>query len=143
MRRTRQREAILRALAETDQHPTAHGVYEAVRRELPHVGLATVYRLLRALEDEGTVASLAVGDGARRYDGRPGGHQHIVCQRCGAVVDIPELVVGHAREEIRRWTGFEVDSVSVQWRGVCPRCQRAGASSGDGARAAAQEVDRD
>jgi Fur family transcriptional regulator, peroxide stress response regulator len=124
MRRTRQRDAILRVLTETTEHPTAQAVYETVRADLPNVGMATVYRLLKALEDEGAVASMLVDGGPRRYDGRPGGHQHIVCTRCGCVVDIPELVTDHAGAEVERWTGFVVDSLSVQWRGVCPECSR-------------------
>ncbi len=128
MRRTRQREAIVRFLATSEEHPTAQAVHEGIRSELPHVGLATVYRVLRSLEEEGVVVAMAVGDGARRYDGRPGGHQHIVCTRCERVVDIPDLVTGHARDEVRRWTGFEIGAVDVQWRGLCPECQDAGAA---------------
>lgn len=120
----------MRALARSGEHPTAQAIYEAVRAELPRIGLATVYRLLHALEQEGLVASMALCDGPRRYDGRPGGHQHIVCTRCGRIVDIPDLVAGHARDEVRRWTGFAVESLNVQWRGICPECQRQEESAG-------------
>ena len=123
MRRTRQRAEVLRVLQATDGHPTAEGIQAEVRKTLPHVSLATIYRQLAALADEGRVALLAADHGPRRYDGSMTPHHHIVCSRCGLIADVPDLVGEHARAEIERWTGFQVDPQRTSWAGLCSSCR--------------------
>src|SRR5579872_227529 len=123
MRQTRQRTTLLRILRPTDEHPTALWLCSALREELPHVSLGTVYRLLDSLVKEGVVGEIDLGDGARRFDGKPGPHHHIVCTQCGRTVDVPELLSAGARELIAHWTGFGITGVRMNWEGLCPSCQ--------------------
>lgn len=123
MRRTIQRDAILRILTHTNQHPTAEWIHKEVRKQLPRVSLGTVYRLLNHLVAEGRVSELTLDDGPKRYDGQPGDHQHVVCTACGRIADVPEIVPPEARAEIERWTGFSVLYLSVKWYGLCAECR--------------------
>ena len=86
---TRQRAAVFAFLRSTDCHPTAEQVFQAVRRPLPHISLATVYKALEALVDAGVAARLADNSGPARYDGRSDAHYHLRCERTGQVRDLP------------------------------------------------------
>src|SRR5205823_12963678 len=72
-----------------DCHPTAEQVFAAVRRRLPNISLATVYKALEALVDAGVAARIAGDPGPARYDGRSDAHYHLRCERTGQVRDLP------------------------------------------------------
>jgi Fur family peroxide stress response transcriptional regulator len=111
---TRQRAAVFHCLRATDCHPTAEQVFVAVRRQVPHISLATVYKALEALVDAGLAARLADSNGPARYDGRSDAHYHLRCLRTGAVRDLalpydPHLIDKIAPDllECLRRAGFE------------------------------------
>ena len=87
---TPQRIAIVRELAEDRSHPTAHELFERLRPAFPTMSFATVYNTLDALAKLGLVGSLRLGS-AVRYDPNTELHHHAVCDRCGAVIDLPTL----------------------------------------------------
>jgi Fe2+ or Zn2+ uptake regulation protein len=113
---TRQRVEVFTYLQSVELHPTAEQVFAAVRRHIPNISLATVYKALEALVDAGLAARLADDTGgAVRYDARPEAHYHLRCERTGQVRDLelpydpgllerlaPDLV-----DQLRR-QGFEV-----------------------------------
>jgi Fe2+ or Zn2+ uptake regulation protein len=114
-RYTRQRAAVFAYLRSVDCHPTAEQVFTAVRRHIPHISLATVYKALEALVDAGLAARLAGGPGPARYDGRSDAHYHLRCQRTGEVRDLPlpydahlfDKLAPHLAEALRQ-QGFEI-----------------------------------
>jgi Fe2+ or Zn2+ uptake regulation protein len=88
-RYTRQRAAVFAYLRGVDCHPTAEQVYSAVRKTIPNISLATVYKSLEALVDVGLAAKLPDLDGPARYDCRGDAHYHFRCTRTGQVRDLP------------------------------------------------------
>jgi len=86
---TRQRQAVWSYLRSVDMHPTAEQVFAAVRRHIPNISLATVYKALDALVVAGLAARLANDDGTSRYDGRSEPHYHLRCLQTGQVRDVP------------------------------------------------------
>lgn len=86
---TRQRAAVFDYLRSTPQHATAEQVYEAVRRRLPHISLATVYKALEALVAAGLANKLPDASGPARYDCRGDAHYHFRCLKTGRVYDLP------------------------------------------------------
>jgi len=131
VRQTKQRAALVRILRATDEHPTAQCLHSELRKELPNVSLATVYRLLHALSAEGVIAEIEVGQGARRFDGKPGPHHHIACTACGRTMDVPELLSSGAQEMIAHWSGYTITGVRMSWEGVCPACRDRSGPSND------------
>jgi Fur family peroxide stress response transcriptional regulator len=123
MRNTRQRQVVLDIVRNTSTHPTADWVYEQARQVIPNISLGTVYRLLNRLHEEGLVAQLEVGSRKARFDGNPGDHQHIVCEKCGRIADVPDVIDALATQRIEQTTGFRVSTHRVEWFGVCPECQ--------------------
>src|SRR5213082_3214442 len=122
---TSQRLAIFEALAASREHPSAEQIHRAVRRRIPTLSLATVYKNLEALREIGAVADVNPLHEQGRYEaalpgtgaGRP--HHHLVCVSCKKVrdlYDVAPLRIGDAQ-------GFEVRAVRVQAEGLCPECR--------------------
>jgi Fur family peroxide stress response transcriptional regulator len=85
---TPQRLAVFRHLTAVASHPSAEELYATVRRELPTLSLATVYKTLDALARIGVVRRVS-RDGARsRWDAGLESHHHLVCIQCGEVSDV-------------------------------------------------------
>ena len=117
--------AVLDVLRASQNHPTAMDVYEAVRRSRPRIGLATVYRILRQLTEQGLIKELEYGSGCSRYDARTCRHDHAICIECGALLDIPQDVQfsNKALQAAAQSTGFELGSHEVRIYGRCTVCQ--------------------
>jgi Fur family ferric uptake transcriptional regulator len=124
-RMTRQRRVILEEVQKVHTHPTAGEVCDMVRRRLPRISLATVYRSLDALAEQGLLRKLEMGGAQRRFDADLYSHQHVRCVLCGRVenveVDLPPEVALP-----RQNRGFEVTSCAIEYLGVCPDCQTTG-----------------
>src|SRR6266542_2342860 len=88
LRSTMPRRVILDVVRATDTHPTAAIVFERVRRRLPRVSLATVYRNLRRLAAEGLLRERVEATGLR-FDPNVGPHDHFICVACGRILDLP------------------------------------------------------
>ena len=128
-RYTRQRQAVLACLRMSNGHPTAEQVFATVRRRMPNISLATVYKALDALVDAGLANRIAGDHGPTRYDGRSEPHYHLRCQNSGEVIDLslpydsalldkldPQLI------ETLRQQGFEITGHRLELVGrfVCP-----------------------
>ena len=123
LRLTRPRRLILDVVRATDAHPTAAFVYRKVRRRLPRVSLATVYRNLRMLAAEGFLAE-RTDAGGRRFDGNTGPHDHFTCLTCGRIYDVPARDEWSGRRRIAARTGFEVLDHRTEYYGRCAACRR-------------------
>lgn len=122
-RLTPQRAAVLDTVRQAQDHPTARDVYQRVRRRVPGIGFATVYRALNLLADHGQVLELQLGDEAvARYDGNVSRHDHVICSNCGAVADVRVELPGRVTVEATVASGFTVDSYELRFSGRCPSC---------------------
>jgi len=128
-RNTRQREVILEELRKLHCHPTATGLYEIVRRQLPKVSLGTVYRNLELLSQMGIVRKLGFSGSEARFDGDVADHGHIRCIRCGRVEDVGGGPLDPAVSEDHDCRGYEVLGHRLELLGICPDCRRSSAES--------------
>jgi Fe2+ or Zn2+ uptake regulation protein len=87
-RYTSQRAAVYNHLCTARNHPTAEAIYAVVRRTLPKISLATVYKALEALVDCGLAAKLTSADGPCRYDPRTEEHYHLHCLKTQRIEDL-------------------------------------------------------
>src|SRR5262250_1764334 len=87
-RRTRQLEQVFAALQGDHTHPFAHEIYRRVHKKLPRISLATVYRNLHSLVEEGKISTLLLDEQGARFDPETSEHDHFICERCGRVVDL-------------------------------------------------------
>jgi Fur family transcriptional regulator, peroxide stress response regulator len=124
LRLTRQRSAVFDYLRSVDSHPTAEEVYSAVRKEIPHISLATVYKALEALVESHLASKLAYADGPARYDCRCDAHYHIRCLKTGQVRDLETAFDSHLIEKLDpslidslRKQGFQVTDYRLELLG--------------------------
>lgn len=125
-RRTTSRQAIVEALVEVGDHVTADELAEQVRQRFPSVNLSTVYRTLDALEDVGVVDHVHLGHGRAIYHLTEDDHQHLVCEECERVVELPLEQLAPLLERIDREFGFAVDRRHFAIVGLCADCRRDG-----------------
>ena len=121
-RLTPQREAVLRAVQERHDHPTASDIFAAAKQHLPGISYATVYNSLRYLRQAGLVRELSFGDGASRYDGITERHDHAICTECGKLVDFDLAEPAELMHEAARKSHFQAVSVHLTLVGRCPDC---------------------
>lgn len=120
-RATRQLEATWIALCATRTHPTAEELHRTVRRELPSISLATVYRNLQKLVADDRARLVAVAERRTRFDGRTDAHDHFVCRACGRVVDV-ERSRGASRVRRPPLGRHRVEEFSLTYFGRCASC---------------------
>lgn len=119
---SKQRQLILRALGSGNAHFTAEEVYTRLKADNPQLSLATVYRNLNALSDKGQVRRIRVPGGADRYELVARDHDHLVCERCGRMVDVPSADLAEAERGAEEATGAVVFGHALLYRGLCPQC---------------------
>jgi len=121
---TRQRRVILDALEKSDSHPTADELYDMVRRKMPKISLATVYRNLEILSEAGVVRKLEFAGCQKRFDKTLEEHNHIRCLDCGRVEDLPAGPSEGLQEKFVHETDFEIVGYKLELIGYCPVCKR-------------------
>lgn len=121
-RTTRQREAVLTALQGDHTHPFAHEIYRRVHKKLPRISLATVYRNLHSLVEEGKIRTLLLGEQVARFDPETSEHDHFICERCGRVIDLFLPRVRCIDLTSLTKDGYVVTTHDLTVHGVCPRC---------------------
>jgi Fe2+ or Zn2+ uptake regulation protein len=99
-RYTAQRAAVFDYLEKVKTHPTAEEVYRAVRRRIPRISLATVYKALEALVEARLATKLTNGDDAARYDCRGEDHYHLRDVESGEIRDLPVAFDPHLLAKI-------------------------------------------
>jgi Fe2+ or Zn2+ uptake regulation protein len=124
IRLTRQREAVLRIIQQADKHLTAQEVYDRVRQQLPGIAYGTVYNALSYLIGAGLIQIVNVGNGPALYDQNLNRHDHLVCRRCGKVLDYAFRDLEQAMDQVAEATGFRIERAQALFVGLCPDCQR-------------------
>jgi Fur family peroxide stress response transcriptional regulator len=127
-RLTQQRLEVVREIAGTDEHPDAETIYHRVRERVPTISLDTVYRSLAALADLGLIRRVTELAGPARYDANVARHHHFVCTRCGLVADIEGAALDAWTPTARVPVPGTIESIEVQFRGICTRCRAEGAA---------------
>lgn len=124
---TPQRLAVYRHLAAGAGHPSAEELCALVRRELPTLSLATVYKTLERLARIGAVRRVSRAGARSRWDAGAESHHHLVCIECEKVSDVLDArldaVKGRAGVLAGRH-GFEVTGHVVDIFGRCAECRR-------------------
>jgi Fur family ferric uptake transcriptional regulator len=122
MRRTKQRQAILNQLVSADGPLSVNEVYERASAELPGLGMATVYRTLKALKEGGEISVVELPGEDPRYEAAGlGHHHHFRCLSCTRTFDLGVCPVGIPRGTTLPG-GFSVEHHSLTLYGRCPAC---------------------
>lgn len=125
-RTTRQRSALVALLDELDGFRSAQDLHALLRERGDSVGLATVYRALQALVDEGQLDVLRAADGEASYRRcSPVHHHHLVCRSCGRTVEVADPPVERWAAKMAAEHGFTEVQHQVEVFGTCAACAAA------------------
>ncbi len=122
---TRQRIAVAEVLLASEDHPSVEGLRQRLTSRGDHVGMATLYRTVDALVTSGLVLEHDFGEGFKRYEPvrQPTEHAHLVCHRCGGVVEFSN----ERLERMLRMTAdehhFHYERHRVEIHGICAQCR--------------------
>jgi len=122
-RLTPQRQAIIRALSQECQHPTADEIFRVVRERMPDISAATVYNTLNELSEMELLAEIPSVRGEHRYDANLDPHDHVVCVVCGCIEDVVSNGIS-SRLTPADACGFEIIGHRLVFLGYCPACKR-------------------
>ena len=104
---TTARRLVISTLLDARGHVTAEDLAVNIQEQHPEIHLSTVYRTLDSLEKLGIVEHTHVGHGPAVYHVGIT-HQHLVCEECGAVIDVPTQLLEGVGDSLRREYGFEL-----------------------------------
>lgn len=124
-RMTKQRLAVAEALAEVDDFATAQQLHRWLQDAERKVSLATVYRLLQSMADDGLVDVLRSGDGEARFRRceTERHHHHLVCRRCSKTVEVLAPAVERWAARVAEEHDFSDPEHTVEIYGLCASCR--------------------
>ncbi|HUF63726.1 MAG TPA: transcriptional repressor [Verrucomicrobiales bacterium] len=132
LRRTPQRDAIVRAAFEATDHFTAEDLWERTRRIDGNASRATVYRTLALLVESGLLREIDLGRDNRHYDPNfleHPDHNHLICVDCDRVVEFEDDHITLLEDCISKRLGFTPSRKSIRIEANCEEFQRLGACS--------------
>ena len=97
-------------------------LHETVRESLGSADYSSVFRAVGQLEKQGLLDRIDLGDGRARFEVREDHHEHIRCERCGRIQEVPVCVLDDAAAQVHSLTGFKVLSHRVVFGGLCSAC---------------------
>ena len=120
---THQRRVIYETVMSLDGHPSPELIYDAVRKKIPSISLATVYKNVRTFLESGMLREVSMHHGSIRVEPNECEHYHLVCTRCRGITDLdPATVHVQALTRKRELQGFQIARISVDVLGICSAC---------------------
>jgi len=124
LRMTNQREIILRELRKSKRHLSADELYDIVKKVMPRISLATVYRNLEILSEAGLIGKLEISGRQKRFDFDVSDHDHIYCVMCHKVDNLDIERKNIDSEQLGATAGYTITGYRVEIIGICPDCQK-------------------
>ena len=124
-RMTKQRRAVLDELGRVQDFSSAQQIFEDLHSQGHRVGLATVYRSLQGLAEDGRVDTLRSSDGESLYRSCTSNHHHhhLVCRECGFTEEIEQSQIESWVTSVAQAHGFAGVEHSLELFGTCSSCQ--------------------
>lgn len=121
---TPQREMIVEAIAHSGHHINAEEVFAQVQERTHSVNIATVYRTLELLVEQGLASRIDLGEERVMYATyQHGPHIHLVCRQCGQVIDAKQDMLSVLNNQLQSEYQFAADLQHISVVGLCSDCQ--------------------
>ncbi len=121
---TPQREMIVEAIAHQGDHINAEEIFALIQKRTRSVNLATVYRTLDLLVEQGLASRIDLGEGRVIYaTHQHGPHIHLVCRQCGQVLYADQEMLSAFNHQLRSDYHFAADLQHISVLGLCSLCQ--------------------
>jgi Fur family ferric uptake transcriptional regulator len=113
---------VVAILLDSDRHLTADALIAEVERRTPGIAPSTIYRVLLRLDELDVIEHVHSGSGPTFYHLRERGHAHLVCNGCGAIIDIPDDVFTQLGRTVQSVYGFSLEPRHAALLGRCSEC---------------------
>jgi len=126
LRLTKVRKDLIEYILKTKDHWTIQDLGDRVSKELPRIGIATVYRTVNLLVEEGSITRTITDSGIARFEVTPKSHHdHLSCLSCGKIVEFENEQIERLQEQIAHENGFKLTDHRMELFGECRACQKA------------------
>jgi Fur family peroxide stress response transcriptional regulator len=122
---THQRQVLYEVMKSMHGYPSPEEVYAKVKKKVPAISLATVYKNIHLFVESGVFREVSMHHGSVRVEMNGEAHHHMVCSKCKAITDIGEEELGLVAKRKKLHGGFLVERYAVDVIGVCAKCQTA------------------
>lgn len=118
---TKLNQKILEMIRDSEGHLTAEQVFLLAKKKKINVSMASVYRILGKLVDEGYIKKFSVAGKSDVFDKTLQDHEHLICSKCGKVTDIhiPKL-----KNKLSKQTRIDIEAISLSINYVCDDCKK-------------------
>jgi Fur family ferric uptake transcriptional regulator len=125
LKETAQRDEIAKVFLASNRHMSVEELVHAVREVSPRVSYATVYRTMRLLMECGFAEERHFADGQARFENiaEAGHHDHLICERCGRIVEFIQPRIEQLQEELAKRSGFVSTTHKMEIYGICQDCR--------------------
>lgn len=125
LKTTRQRELIVAEFFRKHQHLTVEELHQKVRRQDSSIGYATVYRTLKLLTEWGLALKREFGGGQARFEHVTARHHdHLICVRCGEIIEFENEKIERLQEQVCERHRFHLVTHKMELYGLCEKCRR-------------------
>ena len=130
LRPTEARRRVLALLTRENLHLTTEGIMQALHNKGYPLSVATLYQNLNKLVEAGLLVHIKGPDGLMRFDANLAPHHHLVCRKCGKMVDVKSseetLLKKHPLDfqsgiPLSDW---QLEHIKIEFKGTCPDCKR-------------------
>jgi len=117
---TPQRVAVMEAIGQLDNHPSAENILSYIKAGNPNISTATVYKVLDAFVNHNILKKIETEGDIMRYDKETESHHHLYCPETGEIKDyfdngLSEMIEKYIKS--KEIPGFEAEEIKVQLKG--------------------------
>jgi Fur family transcriptional regulator, peroxide stress response regulator len=120
---THQRQVLYEVMQGMEGHPSPEEVYARVKKKVPSISMATVYKNIHLFVESGVFRKMSLHHGSLRVEMNDELHHHLVCSKCKRISDIGDKELGLVSKRSRLPGGFLVERYAVDVIGLCAKCQ--------------------
>jgi len=114
-----QRIKILQLLDKKREHMNVNMIYEELIKEIPTISKTTIYNTLNAFVKKGLIQCLTITPEEMRYDFETTPHHHLLCKKCGTIIDVNVQCTYAESMEI---DGHRIEEIQGYFKGICKEC---------------------
>lgn len=124
LKSTTQRDEVVNAFFNLKGHVSIEELHHEVQKKNQKIGYTTVYRTLKLLTESGFAHERQFGDGQARYEPvtTEEHHDHLICLKCGAIMEFENKKIEKLQEDVAKEHGFEVKHHKLELYGYCKKC---------------------
>ena len=116
---TKKNQTLLQLIREYNGHLNAQEIYDMSKEKDLDISVASIYRILDSFEKKGYIKKIDVGKQSFVYDCNTYQHAHLVCDKCGKIVDVKLDI----EEAINSALGKKIDSYELCMHFICDECR--------------------